>query len=204
MNQIINLEIKFFLVSILSGVVLLIIYDVLRIFRKVVEHGVVWISLEDIVYWVICSVLIFRMMYKMNDGVIRGFSLLGILLGMILYKVSISDYIVKGISFVLIKIKNLIEKIIGFLLKPFKFVLNKIMQFLKFIGRKLMRPLEKLMCFTRNKLRVVYHKLQRSVKRGRIKNNDYNDGQHNEKNNDKHNDERIIGSTATVRVKKIS
>lgn len=169
MNQIINMEVRFFLVSVLCGAFLLVAYDILRIFRRVVEHGTVWISIEDILYWMVGAVLIFRMMYKMNNGIIRWFSLIGILLGMIIYKYSISDYIVKGISFLLIKIKKFIRKLIHILTGPVRFVLQKIQKLFEYIGKKVKKRIGIITCFVQNRARKRWKSLQTKAESVRIK-----------------------------------
>ena len=54
-------ELIFLLISFALGEGLVMLYDVLRIFRKIVNHSVVWISIEDIIYWILAALLIFGM-----------------------------------------------------------------------------------------------------------------------------------------------
>lgn len=169
MNQIINMEVRFFLTSVLCGALILVAYDLIRIFRKVIEHGVVAISIEDILYWTIGAVFVFRMMYRMNNGVIRGFSLIGILLGMILYKYSISEYVVKGISFVLIKIKLLIKKLIHIFTGPYRFLLSKIQTFIKFIGKYTKKYVGNITHFVKKKVHKPIVALKNKESRVKIK-----------------------------------
>lgn len=122
MNKAINLEVRFFLTSVMWGGILFILYDALRIIRRIIKHCEVIIAIQDILYWMISSVLIFRMMYQMNNGIIRGFSVLGITIGMILYKYLLSDWVVDGISYLLNTLIGWIKKLILFLMKPFRFV----------------------------------------------------------------------------------
>ena len=171
MNTMISMEVKFFLMSVMWGAILLVIYDCLRIFRKVIEHDSVWISIEDIIYWAFSAVLIFRMMYELNNGIIRGFSIAGVVLGMIVYKYSISEYVVKGISFVLIQVKKFIKKMIHILLKPLQFVRKKLLQLLRAIGRFVKKRVEPVKKFVQNKAVLVWKALQNKVKRGRIDKN---------------------------------
>lgn len=171
MNEFINLEVRFFLISALWGVLLLVVYDCLRIFRKVINHGVVWISIEDIFYWMISGVLIFRMMYEMNNGIIRGFSLIGILLGMILYKYSISEFVVKWISFLLIKIKMFLSKLLHILIKPLKFLFRKLRKLLLKLCMNLKKRIGIISWFVQIKGREYWKALQNKKKRGRIEKN---------------------------------
>lgn len=129
MNHAITIELKFFLISILWGAIVLLAYDGLRIFRRLIKHNGFFLAVEDLLFWVITSVFIFAMIYQVNNGVIRGFSVMGMAIGMVLYHYILSDIIV-----------SLITKLIFTLLRPLRFILKKIKQFLHFLmgrGRKI-------------------------------------------------------------------
>lgn len=61
-------------------------YDVLRIFRRIVPHSKGIVNSEDILFWVGASVFIFQVIYRLNDGNIRGFGILCMVVGMLLYQ----------------------------------------------------------------------------------------------------------------------
>lgn len=155
MNEAIIVELRFFFTSVIWGMVLLIIYDVLRILRRVIKHNAFVISIQDIIYWVVSSVLIFHMMYNQNNGIIRGFAILAMLLGMIIYHIIFSDFLVDGISGIINKvistIYKIIRKIIHILLSPFRFIGKKLMIFFRFIFKKL----KKLGRFILNRLKKI-------------------------------------------------
>lgn len=81
MSVVVRQEILFFTFSILTGILLLWVYDVLRIFRRILPHKGVLVSLEDFFYWCGASLVIFSMIFKENDGVLRGYAFVGILVG---------------------------------------------------------------------------------------------------------------------------
>ncbi|MDF2474209.1 MAG: hypothetical protein K0R21_1991 [Anaerocolumna sp.] len=137
MNEAIFLELRFFGASILWGIILLIIYDFLRIIRRIVKHNSIMIGMQDIIYWLICSILIFRMMYQQNDGIIRGFSILAMLLGMIFYHYTISDRLVNLISNSINAILEFICKVLRFICSPFIFLFKKILKILSWVFGKL-------------------------------------------------------------------
>ncbi len=114
-------ELDFFAVSFLLGLVLVLAYDCLRIFRRLIRHGTVWISIEDLCYWIITAFVIFAMLYQKNDGLIRGFSIGGIVTGMLLYNQLISRYTVKYIVLFLEKIIHLVQKVCRFVFTPVRF-----------------------------------------------------------------------------------
>lgn len=113
-------EVEFLVSSFLTGVLILILYDILRIFRRVVIHSVGAVGVEDFIYWMLVTFFIFSMLFRENNGAIRWFSVVGIFLGMVLYNVTVSLFFVKYVSLVFIKIKKIIEKILQFILKPIK------------------------------------------------------------------------------------
>ncbi len=140
MNPSITVELQFFLISILWGGILLLSYDVLRILRRMIPHDGFFIALEDFFFWVFASLFIFAMIYRVNDGVIRGFSALGVVLGGVLYHYSISDFLVRIISVLL----HIIIKYLRILLTPLKLLVRKLLKFLKLINKLLFRLKNKM------------------------------------------------------------
>lgn len=80
--------------SVWMGVILLILYDILRIFRAVVPHRSIWITIQDLCYWIVSGLYIFTKMYRENNGMIRCFVFAGILLGMLCYHYTWSPFFV--------------------------------------------------------------------------------------------------------------
>lgn len=136
MNQAIIAELRFFGTSVVWGMLLLVIYDLLRIIRRVVKHNNFFVALQDILYWVTCSLLIFIMMYRQNNGIIRGFSILAMLLGMLIYHSLLSEYVVNAISTILNTIIRYIGKLIHLIITPFRFVFLKIVHLFRWLFSK--------------------------------------------------------------------
>lgn len=118
MSQDIMKEIIFLGHSLLMGVSVTFLYDWFLIMRRVVKHNIVLISLEDFLFWVICAVSVFAMLYRENNGTLRWFAVAGAFCGMLLYKKTISHFLIRKVSGVLQKILQLIGHMFRFLLKP--------------------------------------------------------------------------------------
>ena len=88
----------FLFYSLVMGISVTVLYDLLRIFRRVVKHGDALISLEDLIYWVVVAISVFYMMHEENNGTMRWFAILGALTGMFIYKKLISNFFVNTIS----------------------------------------------------------------------------------------------------------
>ena len=78
-------EWELLLTAIKLGIKLTLFYDILCIFRFIISHKNYVISLEDFFFWVYAAGIIFQLQLELSNGVLRGFSVLGMLLGMILY-----------------------------------------------------------------------------------------------------------------------
>ncbi len=111
--------------SVLLGVIVAVIYDIIRIFRRIVIHNRFFLSLEDILYWVFCAWEVFYLLYRESSGVLRWFAILGIALGMFLYMISISRFVVYFVSEAINKVLHIIGKIIAFLFTPVRWVVHK-------------------------------------------------------------------------------
>lgn len=71
--------------SFLLGVILMVSYDLLRLFRLLVPHGNLWTGLEDFLYWIYCAVMTFSLLFWENSGILRGYVIVCVFLGMFLY-----------------------------------------------------------------------------------------------------------------------
>ena len=74
-------EITIFLQSILAGNFLCLMYKAVSVFRVLVKHGSIWISLEDFAFWSVAAVYIFLNIQNNCSGSIRWYYILGLLGG---------------------------------------------------------------------------------------------------------------------------
>ncbi|HIR28325.1 MAG TPA: spore cortex biosynthesis protein YabQ [Candidatus Choladousia intestinigallinarum] len=94
MSSVIRQEMWIFLLSILHGIFLTLLYDLFRSLRRAFPHGIVLISLEDFFFWMAAGFLTFCLIFSGTDGVIRGYVGAGIFLGAFLYHKTASPYVV--------------------------------------------------------------------------------------------------------------
>ena len=95
--EIIN-ESVFWLYCFSTGVAITIVYDVLRILRNVLKHPNALIALEDICFWAFVSVVLFLLLYHLNNGTVRWFAVFGLFAGMVFYKKIFGDLLVKTLQ----------------------------------------------------------------------------------------------------------
>lgn len=155
-NADIRQELEFLLHSVVLGVMIMIVYDILRIFRRLCKHSIAVIALEDFIYWMLCAVCIFRMLYQENSGSIRWFAVAGVSTGMVLYNGTISVHFTNKIADILLCIGKYLKRILKVVFFPLTFLRKKFFQGSKFIEKKG----QKLCVFEKKQLKKVLKRVK--------------------------------------------
>ena len=145
-SEAIGNEALFFGVSVLCGMGLIFTYDLFRIFRRLLSHGNIWIGVEDVCYWIFCTVAVFLLLYQGNDGMMRAFCFLGIGLGAVIYAFFLSRFVVKIFVRILGSILKFFGKILGVIGRPFVRSGRKILNFLGKQLKKLYKAIKMSLC----------------------------------------------------------
>lgn len=128
MSENIYAEFNTFCYAIMLGAFCGIIYDIIRVFRRIIKKGIAITVVEDIIYWLMVSILMFMLMYRENGGMVRGYAIIGMAFGMILYEISIGKFFVKYVSkflnYILNRILKVLEWVLKKVLKPFTIIVR--------------------------------------------------------------------------------
>ena len=101
-----------FFIFILNGFLIGIVFDVFRIFRKAIKTSDIVTYIQDILFWMISCFIILYSLFKFNNGNIRGYVFLGIIIGYLIYFLLFSKTLIKiNLYFI-----NLIKKVLYYLL----------------------------------------------------------------------------------------
>ena len=169
MNYAISVELQFFLISVLWGVLLLLVYDVLRILRRVVKHDGFFIALEDLIFWVCASLFIFIMMYKENNGVIRGFSIMGMAIGTIIYHFTISEFFVDIVTKIIHTLLSPLVFIIKQFIKTGKLVIGKAKKVINHLNNRLKKRIQSVKMKVAEKQQITMKKRQKILEEKKLK-----------------------------------
>ncbi|MDE6530337.1 MAG: spore cortex biosynthesis protein YabQ [Lachnospiraceae bacterium] len=142
MDEIIHRELQLGLACFILGILLMALYDVLRIFRRVVRHNIIAISLEDIIFWIICMAGTFELLRVMNHGIFRYSVVLMAGAGMFLYHLFLGRYAVPFFSNILNKVKKILKKYNSILTEPVKKAIVKVYRRIKGHLRERKKELE--------------------------------------------------------------
>jgi len=99
-----------FLATAAAGAVLGLFYDFFRIFRRVVRHKTAATTIEDAIFWLVSTLLMFIFLLHRNFGEIRGFTFMGMALGAIIYFLTLSPKFTKFAVAVLRPLKKVVKK----------------------------------------------------------------------------------------------
>ena len=102
-------------IFIICGIIISFAFDVFRIFRKSFKTPDFITYIEDILFWVLTSIFLLFMIFKFNNGEIRGFIFLGIAIGSIIYLLTLSKPFIKYSVRVILFFKKILRLL---LIKP--------------------------------------------------------------------------------------
>ncbi|MCM1193484.1 MAG: spore cortex biosynthesis protein YabQ [Butyrivibrio sp.] len=136
-------ENEFLLHALLMGIFITFVYDVIRVFRRVIPHNSFFVSLEDLGFWIYCGGSVFLLMYHESNGELRWFAVFGAIGGMLLYRKLVSPLFVKYVSLVLSEILAGLGKVLGFLLRPLKLLIRKAAAGIGCIARRIGRRIRR-------------------------------------------------------------
>ena len=113
-----------------TGIVIGVLFDIFRILRKSFKTADWLTTLQDILFWILAGFVILFSIFKFNNGEIRSYIFIGIALGILIYMLTLSKYIVKYSVIIIKFVKKIISYPINLILKIFKIFIIKPVKFL--------------------------------------------------------------------------
>ena len=95
MSMTLRYELQLLAASLTVGICLMMVYDGLRLFRTLIPHGNFWTGIEDAVYWAGSSITTFLLLFGQNDGILRWYAIFGVLMGMLVYNLTVSRILLR-------------------------------------------------------------------------------------------------------------
>lgn len=116
MNALLFSQFNTVFIFFLTGICIGLLFDFFRIQRKVLKTCDFITYIQDILFWIVSGLIIIFVIMKYTNGEIRIYMVLGIILGILIYFLIISKYIMK----IFVCILSFLLNIIGKLLFPIK------------------------------------------------------------------------------------
>lgn len=125
-----------FLVFSLTGVAIGILFDFFRILRRSIKTSNIITYIEDILFWILTGFLILYNIWYFNNGEIRIYMFLGIIMGVLVYMSTLSNIFVKVFSKILSTIIKVIELPFKAIIMVFRKIITVILSFFAKITKK--------------------------------------------------------------------
>lgn len=119
-----------------SGLILGTLFDVFRVLSRELRLPKWMLPLVDILYWIVATILVFRLLIYSNEGQVRVFIYLGMLIGICFYYAFLSLWTVRLVMLlirIIVTIYHIICKTVFFVfIKPLIGLYRLIVLFLSF------------------------------------------------------------------------
>ena len=126
-----NLEqLTSFGIFIVIGIIISIIFDIFRILRKTFKTIDIITYIEDTLFWLSSGLIILISIFLFNNGELRLYLFIGIIIGILFYMILFSKYFIKFNIFIINILRRFISKILQIISKPIIFIYNIIRKFL--------------------------------------------------------------------------
>lgn len=119
-----------FLIFVFNGIIIGILFDFFRILRKSFSGRDIITYIEDILFWILTGIILLYSFFTFNNGEIRLFMFLGVILGCIFYMITISKYFIKINVAIITVLKKIIYQIVKVLTLPFQFIFKMLKKIL--------------------------------------------------------------------------
>lgn len=116
----INTQLYLFLIFIINGFIIGLLFDFFRILRKAIKTSDFITYIEDSLFWILTGCIILYSIFVYNNGEIRLFMFVAIIIGILLYITLISKFILKFS----LNIINFFKKIFSIIFAIFKIPFN--------------------------------------------------------------------------------
>lgn len=143
-------QLYIFLLFILTGIVIGIVFDIFRIFRRSFKTNDIITYVQDFLFWLVTGCILLFSIFTFNNGGLRGYIFIGIILGVLLHLLLLSKYFIN----IFVKKFSVLKKIIGY---PIYWLLN-------FTKKYILSPLSKILSKIRLKLPKIELKGKKSKK----------------------------------------
>ena len=138
-----------FFVFILVGFIIGILFDIFRVLRRTFKTTDFITYIEDILFWILSGIIVLYAIFKFNNGDIRGYIIIGILIGSSIYLMVFSKTFIKFSVNIINFIKRVIlqtlkiityplKKILRIFIKPVNFIFINISKTAKNLLRKIL------------------------------------------------------------------
>lgn len=153
----VNIQIYYFLSTVIAGIAVGIMFDTYRIIVGINSPSRILTAIADILFWIFCAMVIFIFFLNTNNGDLRYYTFIGLILGIFFYfKLASKRFIIS------------LRGIIHFILKLFRIMAILIIypaKYIIYLLKYLLFKINLLASSIRKKLKMRHEKKAKNVKK---------------------------------------
>ena len=150
-----------FAVFILVGFLIGLLFDFFRISRRTFKTSDLITSIEDVLFWILSGLLILFTIFKFNNGDIRIYIILSILIGIVIYILVFSKIVMNTLVKIIIFIKRIISHLLKICSYPIQFILKLLKNLIKpvkILQKAISNKIKKIIKIKKNKNKSYFKK----------------------------------------------
>ena len=146
-------QVLVFFAMVLCGALCGVLFDLFRgiRYRRKTRKGVV--AVQDLVFWVLELFLVYAVLFSLNYAYVRAFELVALVLGSVLYFMTLSVFVVSLVS----RLTQTAEKICRVIMKP-------VCKTAGFVKKAIKKSMDKISVFPK-KFQEVLTKMNKQIKK---------------------------------------
>lgn len=117
-------QLNSFFIFMIVGIIISVLFDLFRILRKAIKTSDMVTYIQDILFWILAGIIILYSIFTFNNGALRLYIFIGMFIGILIYMILISKYVVWIGSFTIKFTIRIITRIIHILMIPFYLTKN--------------------------------------------------------------------------------
>ena len=136
-------QLQLFFIFLINGLLIGLLFDFFRILRKAMKTADFITYIEDALFWILTGFIILYSIFTYNNGEIRLFMFLAIILGILIYLIFISKMILSISLGIIDVVKKILSTIFNIIKIPFHF-------FFFFLKKLFLNPISFIIINIRN------------------------------------------------------
>ena len=156
-------QLQLFFIFLINGLLIGLLFDFFRILRKAIKTADFITYIEDALFWILTGFIILYSIFTYNNGEIRLFMFLAMIIGILLYWVLISKFILSISLNIINFIKKVFQIIFNIINIPFTF-------FIKIIKKVFLKPISFVIINIRNYFTKCFKNFSNILKKQKIAN----------------------------------
>ena len=156
-------QLQLFFIFLINGLLIALLFDFFRILRKAMKTADFITYIEDALFWILTGFIILYSIFTYNNGEIRLFMFMAIILSILIYLAFISKMILNISLGIINVIKKILSTIFSIIKIPFHF-------FMKMIKKLFLNPISFIIINIRNYFTKSFKNFSNTLKKVKISN----------------------------------